>query len=409
MKRKTTTLLLGITAIAALGIAYWQLCSYNEKEEAAALEDAAGEEILNIDTESLSTISFLVAGQEKTFCRREDSWILEQDETFPVDEAQILALAGQLTPLQAVRVLENAGDPSEYGLDHPQNELLLTDEEGTVTTFTIGDMNSSTGDVYAMLNEDASIVYTIDSEFLASFSDDLYDYAYSDEMPLLQVSEIIGVSVETEAGGYELYLEDAQWQVRELRQSDDGVMLSESVAVDENKAAATETDSSNPDDSIRKSGELTGESKSADQETVNNAMSSLGSLVYADFVEHNCTDDSKYGFEETDTVLTISYQVEAQSETAAVLENKETETEYSSENTETSAELSSEEGSTEIEIQKEKQKEKRSVSFRIGATDDLGNYYVQMTGSAGVHTLDSSVIENFLGKTMQDWGTEREN
>lgn len=33
-------------------------------------------------------------------------------------------------------------------------------------------------------------------------------------------------------------------------------------------------------------------------------------------------------------------------------------------------------------------------------TDDLGNCYVQMTGSAEVHTLESSVIENFLGKIM---------
>ena len=364
--------MLGITAIAALSIAYWQLCSYNEKEEAAALADAAGEEILNIDTDNLCTISFLIEGQEKTFCRDEDSWILEQDETFPVDEAQILEVVGQLTPLQAVRVLENAGNPSEYGLDYPQNELILTDEEGTVTTLAIGDANSGTGDVYVMLNEDASVVYTIDSELLASFSDNLYDYAYSDEMPLLQVSDIIGVSVETGADGYELYLEDAKWQVRELRQSDDGVMLS-------------------------------GESKSADQDTVNTAMSSLGSLAYADFVEHNCTDDSEYGFEKNDTVLIIRYQVEKQGEMTAVLENKETETEYSSENTETSAELNSAEVSSETETQKEE----RSVSFRIGATDDLGNYYVQMTGSAEVHTLSSTVLEKFLGKDTTDWAAEQ--
>lgn len=374
MKRKTTTLLLGITAIAALGIAYWQLCSYNEKEEAAALADAAGEEILNIDTESLGTISFVIAGQEKTFCRKEDSWILEQDETFPVDEAQILALAGQLAPLQAVRVLENAGNPSEYGLDSPQNEMILTNEDGTVTTLTIGDMNSSTGDVYVMLNGDASVVYTIDSELPDSFSDNLYDYAYSNEMPLLQVSEIVGVSMKTGTDGYELYLEDAKWQVRELRPSNDGVMLP-------------------------------GESQSADQDAVNTAMSSLGSIAYVDFVEHNCTDDSKYGFEKNDTVLTICYQVEIESETTAALESNEDETEYSSENTEVSAENAevSTEGSTETEMQKEE----RSVSFRIGATDDLGNYYVQMTGSAEVHTLSSTVLENFLGKDTADWAAEQ--
>lgn len=78
-----------------------------------------------------------------------------------------------------------------------------------------------------MLNEDASVVYTIDSELPDSFSDDLYDYAYSDEMPLLQVSDITGISVETGADGYELYLEDAKWQIRELRQPDDGIMPSD--------------------------------------------------------------------------------------------------------------------------------------------------------------------------------------
>lgn len=398
MKRKTTTLLLGITAIAALGIAYWQLCSYNEKEEEAALEDAMGEEILNVDTNSLTQVSFSINGQEETFSKKEEAWILERDETFPVDADQILLPAEQLSPLQAVRILENPGELSEYGLDEPQNELTLTDEEGTMTTVTIGDTNSSTGNAYVMLDQDDSLIYTIETTILSYFSDDLYDYAYSDEMPTLQVSEIIGVSTETDKGGYELYLEDAKWAVRDLSQSDEAISTSEAESEATDRS---ETGNLKAEDVFDEADEQTGRSMSADQDSVNDAMSSLGSLTYADYVEHNCTDDSKYGFDAADTILTIYYQVEAENDQAA----EENETEAALEETE-NAESNETKASTEEETQTETSKEERSVSFHIGSTDSLGNYYVQMVGSAEVHTLSSSVLDNFLGKTMEDWEEE---
>lgn len=355
MKRKTATLLLGTAVIAGLAAAYSQLLSYNEKTEEAALEDAMGEEILYVDTASLVKVSFLINGQKETFEKTDETWKLERDNTFPVDEAQLLSPFIKLAPLQAVRILEDPEDPSEYGLTEPQNELTLTEEDGTVTTVTIGDTNSSIENAYVMLDQDPSVIYTVETTILSYLSDDLYDYAYSDEMPTLQVSDIVGASVDAEAGSYELYLEDAKWMVSD------------------------------------------GEQSPVDQDAVNDAMSGLGSLSYEDYIEHNCTDDTLYGFDEKNTVLTIHYQAEVEGEKIGETEAaSEFETIEETDETEQNV-------SEEYQTETEALMEERTVSFKIGTTDSLGNYYVQMIGSTEVHTLSSAVLEKFLEKTAEDW------
>lgn len=390
MKRKPVTLVVGVAAIAGLTGAYFGLKNYNEKAEEAALEEASGEEILNVDTGSLSKVSFYINGQEETFSLEDDQWKLESDETFPVDGTQVLSPVSQLAPLQAVRILENAEDISEYGLEEPQNVITLTDSDGEVMTLAIGDTNSGTGNDYLMLNGDETIIYTIEDSLRTSISDDLYDYAYSDEMPKLLVSEMTGVTLKTGTDGYCLYLEDAQWMV--------------GTPVSKNEAA-TETSSEETED--QKDADLSAASAEngteADADVVNDAMSSLGSLAYADFLEHNCTDDEVYGFDETDTVLTIYYQVEESEEDA---EETSEQVEDDSEDAEESSEQTEEPEDTEEAFEQEETetpKEERSVSFRIGTTDSLGNYYVQMIGSAEVHTLSSTVLADFLGKTAEDW------
>lgn len=399
MKRKPITLLVGVAVIAGLTGAYVVLKSHNEKIEEAALEEASGEEILSVDSDSISKISFYINGMEETFCLEEGQWKLERDKTFPVDNSKIFASVTQLAPLQAVRILENVEDVSEYGLDEPQNVITLVDANGQETKVTIGDTNSGTGNDYLMLGEDETVVYTVEDILRTTFSDDLYDYAYSDEMPKLLVSDMTGVSVESGESGYELYLEDAQWMVGDLVQKDSAA--EEPETVDAAKADTKERSVIN--------------GTTADNDAVNTAMSSLGSLAYSDYVDHNCTDDSVYGFDETDTVLTIYYQVEVadaveeESEQSAMEtveeESEQRATEAAEEESEQSAaetelaEASSEQNETEAEVQKET----RSISFKIGTTDSLGNYYVQMTDSTEVHTLSSTILDNFLGKTAVDF------
>lgn len=395
MKRKGATLAVSLVLLGGLTGSYFALKSYNEKAEEDALADISSEEILNVETADLCKISFMVGDENQVFYLEDGVWKLEGDETFPVDESMLMTPLSQLMPLQAVRKLENAEDMSQYGLDNPQNIIVLTDTNGDTTTVTIGDTNSGTGNDYLMLNEEEGTVYTIETDLRTSFSDDLYDYAYSEELPVLEVSDIVGVTVKTQESAYRLYLKDAKWMVS-----------------DETEAAADE---------------------------VNSAMSSLGNLDYVDFLEHNCEDASAYEINEDSVVLIIHYQEEVEAETSSEAESEseaqeeivsgaESESEAQEESvseaesesetqeeTVSEAESASEtqeetisESETEIQEETESVKIEKTVTFRIGGMDDYGDYYVQMDGSKEVHTIDGTILDNFLNKTSSDWEAQED-
>jgi hypothetical protein len=244
-----------------------------------------------------------------------------------VDSDAVLASLSGVAPLKAIRTLTDITDISEYGLDEPQNTITLVSSDGSETTITIGDENENTADNYVMLNDDSSTVYTADSTILDDLSDNLYDYALSDDLPDLLNNDITGLSVTGSSNDYELQEVSGSWLV----QTDDGA-------------------------------------EDGDADAISSLLSPLSALSYVDYLEHNCTDLSAYGLDDPQAILTITYQV---SESSA-------------------------EDETEAETETEKGSGTRTLTFTIGSTDSIGNYYVQMEGSAQVHTLSSTTVESFL-------------
>lgn len=280
MKKKGIKMLAGIVAIGALSGTYLLLRMQNEKAEQEEEVAALGDVILEVDSSDITALSYEIAGETRSFVLEDETWKLESDETFPVDEDALLYPLNQLDTLYAVRTLTEVEDISEYGMEEPQNVIVLTNAEGEQTTLTIGATNSSTGDDYLMLNEDASVIYTIDTAVRTAIADNLYEYALSEEIPWISASDMVGVEVSRDADAYQLYLEDAQWKV---------------------SAEAGIND--------------------ADSDAVNTALSSLAGISYVDFLDHNCSDLSLYGLDEPTVVLTVSYKEEVETEEA------ETETE----------------------------------------------------------------------------------
>lgn len=369
MSRKGVTLTAGVIALIGLSGAYFALQGYNENKSEQEAKEAEGEEILSIDSSAIAGLEFTVADTQVSFVQEDDVWKKSDDETFPVDESSVLAPLSQLAPLNAVRKLEDVADISEYGMDEPQNTIVLTDSDGNETEIVIGATNTGTGDDYVMINGDESVIYTVSSELRSAFSDDLYDYAVSEELPYLQASDITEISAEKETGSYKLYLEDAVWKAAETENVKSKVEA-EDTAGAENTAA-----------------ENTGEAAwgnvlEADADSVNDALADLTGLAYADYVEHNCEDASAYGLDDPAAVLTVYWQEE--------IEGSE-ETETAGEETETETDVAGEENET------------YSLTFRIGSIDDSGNYYVQQEGSKEVHTISYSVLSQFLDADAQNW------
>ncbi len=362
-------LLLGVLAVGCLSGAYLALKMQNEKAEEEEAEAAQGEVILEVDPDEITALSFRIGEETYFFTQADDTWKLESDETFPVDESALLSPLSQLESLHSERTLTEVEDISEYGLDDPQNVITLTDSEQQQTVLTIGATNDGTGNDYLMLNGDESVVYTVDAALRTAFASDLYDVALSEELPVLSAADIIGVDVERDSDGYRLYLEDAVWKVADA---------SGAAAADVN-----DTDAADVSD--------------ADADAVNDALAAFAAVTYTGYLEHNCTDLSPYGLEDPSAVLTISYKEDVETDTEA-------EAAAASE-TEESGVAETEEYETEAG----ESYRVATLRFMIGDTDSAGDYYVQLDGSKEVHTISADVLSAFMSTASADWIAEPEN
>lgn len=363
MSRKSITLAVGVTVLAGLSVTCIFLKKHNEKaQEETAAENSAGE-ILSVDLSQLTAVSFDAGERQVRFNRTDDAWKLDGDETFPVDVNALETTLASVSSVEAVRRLEYPEDLSEYGLDEPQNIITIKMEDGTEKTVTVGATNDSTGDDYVMLDGDDSEIYTVGSGLREAFSDDLYEYAVSEELPYLLAADIVGVRVERAEGRYELYLEDAAWKVAGLR-------------TDESESASEDTEAQAGQD--------------ADPEAINDALAEVTGLSYNGYLEHNCTDASAYGLGEPAAVLTFSYI----KDTEAGTEDVEAETEDTEAGTESESESESDSAPQSVTC---------TLTFLIGDTDESGNYYVQLEGSAQVHTIPSAALAPFLEVSATNW------
>ncbi|MCD8103635.1 MAG: DUF4340 domain-containing protein [Lachnospiraceae bacterium] len=373
MKKKSVKLIAGVVVIVLLCGAYFGLRSYNQKQEEAEEEAAAGETILEVDTSTLTAISFLIDGEEVSFTLQDDdTWQKDDDDTFPVNTTALLSPLSELSELKSLRTLTEIEDVSEYGFDDPQNLITLTDADGNETIITIGSNNESTGNDYLMLNEDTATVYTVSTDLSSGFSDDLYDYAESEELPSILASDVVGISVETADGeSYDLYIEDSVWMVSGVSEDDAG----DAEVTDEELAEGVE----------------------ADSDTADTLTSTVAGIAYVDFLDHNCSDFSEYGLDEPAVTLTITYEEEVETEEESEGETASEETASEEEASEADSEDESETG-TELEAETME----LTVTFYIGDTDDSGNYYVRFGDSSEVHTLSGSTVTTLLGYTAYD-------
>lgn len=376
MKKKSVKLIAGVVVIALLCGAYLGLRVYNQKTEEAEEEAAAGETILEVDTSTLTAVSFLIDGEEVSFSLQDD------DDTFPVSQSALLSPLSELSELKSQRTLTDIEDASEYGFDEPQNLITLTDEEGNETIITIGSNNDSTGNDYLILNEDTTTVYTVSTDLRDGFSDDVYDYAESEELPSFLASDVTGILVETADGeSYDLSIEDSIWTVCGVSESaaDDAEVTAEELA------AGVE----------------------ADADEADTLTSAVAGISYEDFLDHNCSDFSEYGLDEPAVTLTITYEEEVETEDETDADSSSEETESSDTEEEAATEAASEEES-ETETEQEVELVAHTVTFYIGDTDDSGNYYVRFEDSSEVHTLLSSTVSTLLGYTAYDLVAEPE-
>nr|WP_303019446.1 DUF4340 domain-containing protein [uncultured Blautia sp.] len=354
MKKKTVKLVSAVVVLGVVSGAYVGVNSYvssQEKKESEAEDTSV--ELTSLDTDNITSVAF-TAGQDKVeFDKKDDTWSEKGDADFPVDQDTVSSAVEGISSLTAAQEISDVEDLSEYDLDSPQNEIRLTTEDGD-TVIQVGMKNDSTSQYYVKKSDDDENVYLVDSSAVEPFMGTLYDFAQSGTFPSVTSSTITDVKVDKEDG-------------YELSQDPDNLFWN----VSDGKT-----------------------SEKADTDKAGTVTSAIGSLAYDSFVDYNCTDDSKYGFDDPYAVITAKY-TEEEAEDADSENTDTTDADEASEDTDAEGTDTDSEDTETKTVEKE-------ITIYVG--DETGDdRYVKVDDSKEVYTITKDSLTDILDSKASDF------
>lgn len=198
MKRsKRLCILLGVLAVAC--VATFALSRYQAHQEQI---ETSGEVVLEIPVDSVQALSWEYDGEELAF-HKDDKWIYDEDEAFPVDGEKIEGLLEQFSAMAAAFIIENPEDLSPYGLSDPTCSIVITTDEETYTIL-LGGYSTMDSQRYVSIGD--GNVYLVAEDPLDDYDVGLRDLLDPDDIPAFdQVSKITFTGSENYEIFYEAY------------------------------------------------------------------------------------------------------------------------------------------------------------------------------------------------------------
>lgn len=364
MKKKTVKLVSAVVVLGVLCAAYEGVNFYvTSQEEKETEENDTSVDLVSLEADDITAVSFTADQNEVEFDKKDDSWTEKSDANFPVNQDTVDSAVKGVASLTADQEISDVEDMSQYDLDNPQNTITLTTADGD-TSLQIG-MESSNNQYYVKKEDDDKNVYLVSSTSIEPFMGTLYDFAESGTFPSVTSATITDVKVDKE-NSYE------------LTQDADNLFWNVSDGKTTEKADTT------------KAGTVT---------------SAIGSLAYDKFVDYNCTDDSKYGFDDPYAVITVKYTEEEavesdeDSEESTDADTEESTTDEAAADTSEDADASDEDSS---EDEQETQTVEKTITIYVG--DETGDdRYVKVDDSKEVYTITKDSLTDILDSTMSDF------
>ena len=166
--------LLGILAAACAAILV-----VTQMEERREQIRETGEIILELPSESVQSLSWEYNEETLAF-HKDETWLYDEDENFPVSEEKIHELLEQFQSFGAAFVIENVEDFGQYGLDEPICTIGLS-AEGQTYEIKLGDYSKTDSQRYVSVGD--GNVYLVKHDPLDEYDAVLSDMIDHDEIP----------------------------------------------------------------------------------------------------------------------------------------------------------------------------------------------------------------------------------
>ena len=151
-------------------------------------------DIVDVDADLLTQISWTADSKTLTFIKGEDGWTESGDSDFPVSQEKISDLLAHFAPLTASFIIEEVEDYGQYGLDSPTATATLTTADGD-TVLQFGGYSTMDSKRYVTLGD--GVVYLIDDDVTEALSTDHDAFMQTDAVPEYDTIDVIAATGET--------------------------------------------------------------------------------------------------------------------------------------------------------------------------------------------------------------------
>jgi hypothetical protein len=159
-------LLAAVAVLAVLGgLTYWSVKNKAAADAKPAESKDAPPKILTIPDDQFKQIKLAKTGGDTTVLVRGDGnkWQITEPKPLAADQDSVSSLVSTLSSLSSDRLIEDkAGDLSQYGLNKPSMEVVVTKKDGKTETLELGDDTPTGGGQFAMKQGDPR-VFTVAS------------------------------------------------------------------------------------------------------------------------------------------------------------------------------------------------------------------------------------------------------
>lgn len=181
--------------LCVLGVACAATYGITKHEEKVELIKNSDEIILELDSDTVTALSWEYEEEHLAFHKTDDVWYYDEDEAFPVDEEKMEELLDLFEAFGVSFVIEDVEDYSQYGLDDPMCTITVTAGEDTYK-LQLGDYSTMDSERYVTLGDGKA--YLVKEDPFDTFELTISDMIKHDEIPNLDKAKEIVFTGATE-------------------------------------------------------------------------------------------------------------------------------------------------------------------------------------------------------------------
>lgn len=169
-------ILLVIGIFAYLGVRFY---NGKQEEKKAAEEEQSKTLVTDFKSDDITSFSYQYEGELLEFVKEDGTWYYKGDRGIAMDQDQISYLLDSVSKLNAETKVSDYDTLADYGLDKPQNMIVLTAQAGT-TTLLLGNKNEMLSQYYVKTEAEPD-VYLISISLADVFGKSVSDLTKAEE------------------------------------------------------------------------------------------------------------------------------------------------------------------------------------------------------------------------------------